>query len=419
MADHAARGHAQWSASATDRNWNCAGALALTDGLPETVSEAADWGTCAHQIAEHCIRDDSDAVAFIGTTQTGKTHSFTVDEEMADTAQTYVDYVRERRAAYKKETGDNAIIFIEEQFSLDELNPPFEAGGTSDCVLIFPKWHLLEVVDLKGGRGVVVEVKGNPQALTYALGALIKHPSKVDTVKSTIVQPRAPHKDGRTRSDTIAVADLVDWTIELGMAMQMAREAIDRHPRNGSDMSLAEWNAKFLKAGDHCQFCKAAGFCPALRQRALDAAKVWFDDLDQPRISNAPDDMSPEQLAATLGLLDMIGEWMNSVRAYAHEQAEAGVEIPGFQLVEKIGNRAWLEADSIVAQKLKKMGVVDPWTHKIASPAQAEKLLGAKRKGEIAPMVERPIKGTNLVAISSSTRPATLPAAHRHFDILD
>ena len=61
--------------------------------LPETTSEAADWGTCAHQIAERCLRDGGDADRFIGTTEKGKKFSFEVDEEMAETAQMYVDYV--------------------------------------------------------------------------------------------------------------------------------------------------------------------------------------------------------------------------------------------------------------------------------------------------------------------------------------
>ena len=93
MADHAARDHAQWSASSTERNWACPGALALTDGLPETTSEAADWGTACHQIAEKVLRGNGPADKYIGTTEKGKTHSFEVDEEMAETAQTYTDYV--------------------------------------------------------------------------------------------------------------------------------------------------------------------------------------------------------------------------------------------------------------------------------------------------------------------------------------
>ena len=170
-----------------------------------------------------------------------------------------------------------------------------------------------------------------------------------------------------------------------------------------------------------CKFCPAAGFCPALEQRATDAAGVWFDDLDRPRISNRPEDFTPEQLAQRLDMLDMIQEWANAVRAYAHRQAEGGVEIPGYQLVEKIGNRAWGVPEQDVVNVLEANGVERDklYTRKIVSPAQAEKLLGAKKKAAVAPLTERPSRGTSLVATGKTTRPAAVAAVNKHFDVLD
>lgn len=433
MVVHAARDHAQWSASSTDRNWNCPGAMALTMDLPETTNEAADWGTCCHQIAEKALRDNAQCADYLGTTEKGKKYSFEVGDEMAETAQEYVDYVRKQAALAHP---DMETLQIEQRFSLDSLKPPFEAGGTGDAVIYFPEEKLLEVVDLKGGRGVVVEVKGNPQLRTYGLGSILANPHlAVNRVRVTIVQPRAPHQDGRIRSEEFDMADLVDWTAELMEAMERtaraladyggrktAKDFVDKHGTSDV-MSDAEWSATYLNAGDHCKFCKAAGFCPALEQRALDAAGVWFDDLDQPRISNSPDAMSPEKLASTLDMLDMIGDWCNSVRAYAHSQAEGGVEIPGYQLVEKIGNRAWkadVTPESIAA--LLEAAGKDPnaaySAPKPASPAQVEKALGAKNKAAIADLVERPVQGTNLVSSSKTTRPAAQPLVNKFFDVL-
>ena len=435
MANHAARDHAQWSASATDRNWHCPGALALTMDLPEQTNSAADWGTVCHEIGELCLRDGVDAVSFIGTTRKGKEFSFEVDDEMADTAQTYVDYCRSRIDAYKAETGKNALVFVEEKFSLAALNPPFEAGGTGDCVMIFPDWQTLEVVDLKGGRGVVVEAKGNPQGRTYGLGAVLKHTGHtVRKIIVTIVQPRAGHPDGRIRSDVFDMADLVEWTTDLMAAMDRAWLALAQHPTrpvtpNAAGKAYdklpdAVWTREHLSAGSHCKFCKAAGFCPALEQKATDAAGVWFDDLDKPRISNAPDAMSPEKLAQTLDMLDMIDDWCNAVRAHAHREAEAGTVIPGYQLVEKIGNRAWkpdVLADDIAALLMANGKSSDAAyaPRKAASPAQVEKALGAKNKGLLADLVERPSRGTNLVSTASTTRPAVTPLVQQHLTDLD
>ena len=39
------------------------------------------------------MRGNGPAARYIGTTEKGKSYSFEVDEEMAETAQTYVDYV--------------------------------------------------------------------------------------------------------------------------------------------------------------------------------------------------------------------------------------------------------------------------------------------------------------------------------------
>jgi len=415
MDKHGDREHATWSASATERNWNCSGALALTMDLPESTSEAADWGTCCHQIAEVCLREGRDAAEWIGQTVKGKKHSFECDDEMAETTQAYVDYCNE----LWKSAGPGVVpAFLEQRFSLDSLEPPFEAGGTADYVCYTAKARRLDVVDLKGGRGVAVDATENKQLRTYALGAMLANPSlQVDTITVTIVQPRAPHPAGRIRSETFHVADLVEWTGDLLAAMERSAEALHWAQRVGTGDPT--WRTRYLTPGPWCgkTFCKAQGFCPALQQKALDAAGVWFDDLDQPRLVNSPDAMSPEALAQALDAADMIEGWINAVRAYAHTQAEMGVTIPEYMLVDRIGRRKWKDEDGAEA-KLKAL-VDDPYTKKLVSPAQAEKLLGIARAGEIADLIEKPVTGTNLVRGDKTTRPAVQPAVEKHFSILD
>lgn len=430
MVGHAARDHATWSASSTERNWQCAGALALTIDLPEKTSEAADWGTCAHEIAEICLRKGEQADNFIGSTRKGKVHSFEVDEEMAETAQKFVDYVRQTAiAAAPKGTNPADLIQIEQKFSLAALNPPFEAGGTADAVIYKPLLKELEVVDLKGGRGHVVEVKGNPQLRTYALGAMLANKGMaVEKVTVTIVQPRAPHKDGRIRSETFHVADLAEWTADLMEAMKRTQQAFfDKEKVDCNLIPQALWDKVHLSAGDHCKFCKAAGFCPALDQKAMDEAAVWFDDQDQPRISNTPDMMSPDVLAQKLDALDMIEDWIKAVRARAHELAEQGVEIPNYILVPKTGREKWAEdAEAKAAAIAERAGLRAEQVFnapKIRTPKQVRDAL-AKAKAdealrEIKELSFTPENGSNLVRATKTTRSAIAPAAHKHFDILD
>lgn len=433
MVAHAARDHATWSASSTDRNWNCSGALALTKDLPETTSEAADWGTCAHEIAEQCLTTGKDAIEFVGETRKGKAHSFEVDEEMADTAQQFVDYVRGRLSEYATDTGDKATLIVEQRFSLADLDPPFDAGGTGDAVMLFPKWKSVEVADLKGGRGVVVEVKGNPQLRTYGLGTLMANPGPWRQIITTIVQPRAPHRDGRIRSETFSVADLVEWTSDLLAAMHRSAEALrfkeqsELYVGDGIVMSPAEWSSTFLSAGSHCKFCKAAKFCPALEQHALDAAGVWFDDLDQPRITNQPDALSPERAAQILDAADLISDWINAVRAHWHAQAEMGVEIPGYVLVPKQGREKWSEGKEAEAAKLAiAAGVPEEkvWNApKIRTPkqvrAEAKKLKLDDAMARLEALSETPEAGTNLVRADKTTRSPAKPKVNQYFDVLD
>jgi hypothetical protein len=413
MTAHAERAHATWSASSTDRNWNCSGALALTMDLPETTSEAADWGTCCHEVAEITLRSGGDAADLIGTSRMGKQFSFDVDDEMAETAQAYVDYVRNSAAS-------GSGLWIEQRFSLASLNPPFDAGGTGDAVIWNPTDRLLEVVDLKGGRGVVVEAKGNPQLRTYALGAMLANPGlPVDSIRVTIVQPRAGHKDGRIRSETFSTVDLVEWTADLMRAMHRAKTALDTKDK----MPIAAWAAAHLQAGPHCKFCKAAAFCPALEQKALDEAGVWFDDLDQPRLANAPETLSPERMAQLLDAADMIEDWINAVRHRAHQEAEGGVTIPNYVLVEKQGREKWTDEDAArkaaEASGLAEGGYLNPG--KLRTPKQ---IRDALKKAKLDPAVvaglsEVPNNGTQLVRTTKTTREAVTPKAHQHFSVLD
>lgn len=423
--NHAERDHATWSASASSRNFKCPGALALTMNLPETTSEAADWGTCCHQISERCLRDGGDADRFIGTTERGKKYSFEVDEEMAETAQMYVDYVRrvEGATAEVSDPMDCNVLWIEQRFSLASLNPPFDAGGTGDAVIYLPAEKRLEIVDLKGGRGVVVAAKGNAQLRTYALGAMLANKGlDVEKVTVTIVQPRAAHKDGRIRSETFHVVDLLEWTADMMGAMRAAASALEDKAR----WPLSAWAAEYLSPGDHCRdtFCKAAATCPALAQRAQDAAGVFFEPVnDEPRLANAPDSGSPEERAKRLDMLDMIEDWIKQVRAHEHRLAELGQPAPGYGLVEKTGREKWADdAEEKVREIVKKAGLAeDKWLNpgKLRTPKQVrDAIKKAKIDADLSGLSITPSGGTNLVRLDTTSRAVVSPV-NQHFTAIE
>lgn len=410
--DHSARDHATWSASASARNFACPGALRLISlmDVPDRESEASAWGSACHQLAEKCLKTAADAADFIGTTEVTKERTVEVDDELAETAQVYVDYVRGSAAG--------CLLMIEQRFSLERIDPPFDAGGTGDAVIYDAVDRSLEIVDLKGGRGVVVEAEGNKQLRTYALGAMLANSTlAVERITVTIVQPRAPHKDGRIRSETFHVADLMEWTDELLAAMWRSKTAFEAY----SPAIVSAWAAEFLRPGSHCAstFCAARATCPALQKAALDAAGVWFDASDKPHLSNTPDKLMPEDIAKFLDTADMIDGWLNALRAYGHQQAEMGVVIPGYVLVPKQARRKFKEG--VTAQTLaEKTGrdagdfLAEP---KTLTVAQSEKVLG-KEKGKLDGLWSAESSGTNLVRADKTTRTPATPRAEQLISLL-
>ena len=410
MTDHGARAHATWSASASDRLWACPGSLALTSGLKDKESEAAAWGTACHQLAEKCLRSGKDAVDFLDTTEKTKEHIFVVDDEMAETAQVYVDYVRRKADA---EARPGTELLIEQKFSLAKINPPFDAGGTGDAVILDRVNKSIEIVDLKGGRGVVVEAVGNKQLRTYALGAVLANPGDWRTVRVTIVQPRAPHPDGRIRSEEFDVIDLFDWTVDLQEAMARAELACANAFFTGrGDSYDAQWDREFLNAGDHCLFCKAKATCPALQTKALAEAHTYFKPEGGLATPPAPQTLTMEQLVRVLDSADMIQNWLNAVRAYAQDQAEMGVEVAAgdsrYVLTPKRATRKWNVEDPITALALRTDRNPDDFYNepKEMSPAQVEKLLGKKAFEAVKDLVVAESSGFNLTREDKTTRGA-------------
>lgn len=437
-ANHGDRAHATWAASSTARNWHCSGALALSRSAPpQKESIHAATGTAVHQIAERCLRTGADPAAFLDTVEKTKEREIAIGEDEVDSADEYVRFVRSRVAA-------GGQLQIEQHFSLAALDPPFDAGGTGDAVLYFPTLKSIEIDDLKNGM-MTVDVTGNGQLRTYGLGAVLANPGlDVETVTVTIVQPRAAFQepddtwlrladgswrsaDGRgwmsqnrrIRSETFHVAELIEWTAELLAKMHLSKQACDEYDALGGNTVLFdEWVEKWLRPGK-CSFCPVEGSCPALRKMALEKAGVWLDELEQPRLANAPGEMSPEKLGETLDSLEMIENWIKAVRAHAHNTAEAGVVIPGYQLVEKIGNRKWAADDDKIVSDLTTVAGLTPdeiYERKLRSVAQIEKVLGAKRKDKIANMWMRPVTGTNLTSSAKSTRPAVKSKAEQFLE---
>lgn len=422
--NHADRGHAQWSASASARNFACPGAIALIEslGIEDREGKAAAWGTACHQVAEMCLRDGRDAVDHLGETVKTKEHSLVFDDVMAECTQAFLDYVRGRMREYRiavDPDGDRPTLLIEQHFDLAPIDPPMQAGGTGDAVLLFPAWGLIEIVDLKTGKGWV-DANENKQLRTYALGAMIANPGPWSHVRATIVQPRGGGEV--VRSETIDFGDLFDWTTDLLAAMTASSIALGERDRL---VDKNQWARAYLRPGDHCQstFCPARAHCPALEAKALAAARTFFKPEGEIAPPPDPADIPVDKLAAILDAADMLEGWLNAVRQRARELTEAGIvlgeEGRHYILVPKQARRKWTVDDpyELVVELSRRTSIARDsfldW--KALSPAQVEKMLGKPSANLVADLWTSESSGTNLVRADKTTRTALPPPAQRFF----
>ena len=380
----------------------CPGSVRLSAQVSERRSSRyADEGTAAHQLAERCLQEwhsfgpgvpRPDASRRIGAVETVRNQPWEVTEEMAEAVQLFLDTVLASHG------GGADTLYVEHRFDLSNLHPGM--FGTNDACVVSPSRRLLHVLDYKHGKGHAVEAAGNPQLRYYALGALLTLPTvtAVSDVQMTIVQPRAPHRDGAVRSETISAFELLEWAGTLKVAAE-ATESPDAP----------------LRAGEHCTFCPAAAVCPALRDRALEAAMADFAGATI-TVPAEPGVLTVEQLARLLEHADLIDDWLSAVRAHALHLAESGTPIPGFKLVPKRAVRKWRDDfDHSALMDATGLGPGQVYAEpKLLSPAQVEKLLPKDKRAALDALVVKESSGTNLVP-DADPRQAKAPSVLTDF----
>ena len=307
-----------------------------------------------------------------------------LDENAIEGVKFYVDFLWKEREEF------GGSLLIERKFSLEVLRPGM--FGTNDAILVLAKDKVLRVYDLKGGRGVPVEVEHNLQLMYYGLGALLKYPEdKYDAVELVIVQPRAPHPDGPVRRWRVDVLDVATWSTEL---LDAAAATDDPHAP--------------LNPGDWCRWCPAAGACPAIKDKASRDIALDFAPLDPAPLPD-PKLMTNAEIGELLPRIEIAEAWIRLVFAYAMAEAEAGRDIPGYKLVAKRGRRHWLSDDAEdVIEAVTRMGVsrADCFApSELKSPAQMEKLIKKEFRADMGELVEMRSGGATLVPESDPRTP--------------
>lgn len=405
--------HSKLSPSSSKRWMTCPGSIRLIDAIDVTdrPSKYAAEGTVAHAIGEECLLGDMDAEDFRGEKRSADGYTFTVNQNMIDAVQVYIDFIRGKVVELKARGETRVTVHVEEKYPLTHLGVEGMDGGTSDCTIIAHKLKEVHVCDYKHGQGVLVLAENNSQARQYAAGAAYKHQIKNGDTKifTHIIQPRAKDKqhDGIS-TEMISYHELCLWVentlIPAGKACH-------------------DPNAPLVPSEKGCRFCPAS---PCVAQDALvqELAVVDFQDtLPEPAT------LSSERKMAIMDHIETIRSFLVAVEEQARNEMNAGSKeySEKYKLVRKKTNRKftadamdpylsplldYLEEDQIF--------VTEP---KMVSITQIEKALkdaiGKEEASELMKSLVTKPQGEIVIAKKTDNRKEVQPAVISDFQDLD
>lgn len=375
--------HAVLSASGSKRWLSCPPSARLERKFPDKAGEAAQEGTLAHALAEARIRHWLGEISENGLALRIDSirHDALYSPEMGEYVSEYVDLCIE------KINGAQGVALVEER--LDFSRWVRNGFGTGDMVIIGD--GVLEIVDLKYGKGVPVSAEGNTQMQLYALGAIEQYGYiyDFDHVRMSIFQPR----NGGLSTQLMSVEELLAW----GESIKPIAE-------------LAYAGKGDFKAGDHCRFCRAAAQCKALSEYNMELAKLEFKDAGL---------LTDDEVAFVLSRVDGLVRYAEKVKTFALDEALKGHRWPGYKVVEgrsdrKIGD----EAKAVTL--LRKAGYSDDVIYKpleIQTITNLEKLVTKKKFAALlADVITKP-PGKPALAPVDDKRPEYSPAAMEFNDL--
>lgn len=380
--------HSPLGPSASERWLACPGSVLLTKDMEDPDSWFAAEGSAAHELSEWCRVHKTEASTYRGQVIKVGQYEFTVDQEMIDGVDTFVQECEQwpGRGLY------------EVRVSYNEWVP--NAFGTMDDARLTD--GLARVTDLKYGKGVLVEAHDNSQLKLYALGLYhdYRHLYDFKDFILTISQPRLDHLD----RFEIKLPELLAWAEDVVKPTA----------------ALAMQPGAPIKPGDWCVFCPARRTCRARADFLTKNALRDFQNIEAPLLSN-------EEIGAMLPHVANAKKFLNDLEAHALSELAKGHPVPhpdkrvgDWKIVEGRSTRGWKDNDEQTAGLLClefEVSNVDEFfaPRKLKSPAQVEKIVG---KGKIDDFVHKP-QGKPKLAPGNDKRPTLVISAESEFNSIE
>ena len=306
----------------------CPASIELVAKMPKRPSSSfADEGTLLHDAISQILDCKATPESVIGMAYEG----ITLTQELYD------DKIAVALNALDEIDPDKRMEFaVESHVNFGDLL--LGVFGSAD--LLGRIGNRAIVLDWKFGNGVAVEATENYQGMFYAAAAM-------RTLDTEWVF------DGATEIEIIIVQPpmIKRWVTTPKRIAEFEFDLIAAV--NGPRTKMS--------SGEHCRWCAAKPTCPMVTgavDRALKTALVRVD---------------ADKIGEYLSQIELLEEWIDSVRVLAHDMLENNIKVPGYKLVAKRGTRQWVNDEAPV-----KLLGDKAYESKLISVAQAEKLIGKK-----------------------------------------
>lgn len=366
--------HDDLGASKAERWMNCPGSNAMcVDAPPEQPSKYAIEGTAAHALAAWLLMGE-----YFGEVNEPSPLPFMQDgieieasDDTDDAVEVYTNFIDSIMVGCHP-----SWLKVEQRVEIPgievwdgEQHTERSLFGTTDTSITIPYTKLV-VVDYKHGRGISVGATENPQLLFYGLGTWLALSNEqregIEVVELVIVQPRCPG----------AGIDIWKTTPERLLEFYEALKIAAKRVRPGAELNAGSW----------CKWCPAKPVCPAILKRAGEIARLDFSDVAVPTSAPVlPVKLSGDEIAYILNRRKEVEDWFNAIDGEAHRRILLGEHIPGYKVVESVGNRKWREDADGTAVFAKTLGENGIWAErKLLSPAKMESAL---KKAKVDPKI--------------------------------